>query len=601
MDIKILAFIRIIHTKDALLLAYFLYVSCSMKAHVSTVPKKVLRVSKKVLKAPKLILNMPKDILNMSWEMSLDLINASVDILGHPGKITEVPKQLLHMPVRVLNKVVKTFFTLNADFRDNSFLDQEAILIGLINKCKKTMFGKRYAFSEIKTIADFQNQVPIFHYHDFEPWVHYMLKWWEDITYPGKIDRFATSSWTTGTTAKYLPVTMEWLRKCHFKGSIDGLTFYIKNNPRSQFLNGKWLIIWGALSTNPYTGEENVWFISAILQKNTPWLGKILKEPQDDIAYIEDRENKLDAIVEYTVDKNITSINGQPWWLLNVLYRVLEYTGKKNISEVRPNLELFFRGWLPITLYKDQFEKLIPNPKMKYYQVYNASEWFFGIQDENDVDDMLLLTNHGTFYEFIALENYGTTNVPVLSLQEVELGKEYVIIITNCSGFWRYILGDVVVFTNLTPRKIKITGRTKYFIDMIGERMFLSHIEKAILETCKKTDTIIAEYTVWPHVYEWWREARGAHERIIEFIKKPEHMNIFTKTLDQELWTINPFYADERYSTKVLGFPIVHAAPTGTFYEWMKTKNKLGGQYKVPKVANDRKNIDEILGMINIS
>ena len=412
------------------------------------------------------------------------------------------------------------------------------------------------------------------------------------------MDWFATSSGTTATTSKYLPVTNEALKKCHFKWGIDGVTFYIKNNPKSQLFKGKWLLLWGVLGQNPYTGEENVWFISAILQKNTPWLGKILKEPQDDIAYIEDREAKLDAVVKHTVKKNITSINGQPGWLLTLLYKVLEYTGKKSILEVRPNLEVFFWWGLPITLYKEQLAKLIPGSQMKYYQVYNASEWFFAVQNENFADDMLLLTNHGTFYEFIPLEEYGTPEPTVLTLQDVEVQREYVMLITNHSGLRRYVLGDVIIFTQLKPWKIKITGRTKYMIDMIGERLFLNHVEKAFLETCKQTDAIVAEYTVGPHIYTWWQVATGAHEWLIEFVKKPDNMQHFTQILDQELCTINISYADERQRTKVLWLPIVHAVPTGTFYAWMKKHNKLWGQHKVPKIKNDRELVDEILEII---
>lgn len=561
---------------------------------MTTMKKKVIKVSKKVLKTPKMILDIPKGIL----EMWIDVLDLSIDILEHPEKITDVPKHLIDMPARVVYKLIKTFFTINANLQDSSFDDQEDILFWLIKKCKNTIFWNRYGFKQIRTIEDFQKKVPIFHYNEFESWVHTMLKGEENISYPTKIDWFAVSSGTTGTTSKYIPITKEWLKKNHFKWGTELLAFYVRNNPRSQFLKGKWLVIGWTFQKNIYTGEDNVGFVSAILQKNTPWFVKSLKEPQEDVSYIENREEKLDAIVKQTVHKDITFINGSPGWLLNVLYKVLEYTGKKNILEVRPNLEAFFRGWLPITLYKEQFETLIPSKKMKYYQVYNASEWFFGIQDENFVDDMLLLTNHGTFYEFIPLEEYKKNNYKAYTLQEVEVGKEYVIILTTCSGLRRYVIGDIIVFTNLTPWKIKITGRTKYFIDMIGERVFLSDIEKAVNETCKKTDAIIAEYTVWPHVYQWVQttdHSRGAHERVIEFVKKPENIQQFAAILDQELWIQNAYYLCERHETGVLWSPIIHSVPEGTFYGWLKSKNKLWGQHKVPKLANDRSILDEIL------
>jgi hypothetical protein len=564
---------------------------------MTTMKKKVISVSKKVLKAPKMILDIPKGVL----EMWIDVIDLSIDILENPEKITEVPKHLIDIPARVIYKIIKTFFTINANLQDSNFDDQEDILFGLIKKCKNTIFGNRYWLKQMKTIEDFQKKIPVFHYNDFEPWIHAMLKGEKNISYPTKIDWFAVSSGTTWTTSKYIPITKEGLKKNHFKWGTELLAFYVKNNPRSQFLKGKWLVIGGTFQKNIYTGEDNVGFVSAILQKNTPWFVKALKEPQEDVSYIENWEEKLDAIVQQTVKKDITFINWSPGWLLNVLYKVLEYTGKKNILEVWPNLEAFFWWWLPITLYKEQFEILIPSKKMKYYQVYNASEWFFGIQDENFVDDMLLLTNHGTFYEFIPLEEYKKNNYKAYTLQEVEVGKEYVMLITTCSGLRRYVIGDIIVFTNLAPRKIKITGRTKYFIDMIGERVFLSDIEKAITETCKKTDAIIAEYTVWPHIYQGVQTAdhsRGAHERIIEFIKKPQDIKEFATILDQELGIQNAYYLCERYETGVLGSPIINSVSEWTFYAWLKSKNKLWGQYKIPKLSNDRQIIEEIFEII---
>jgi phenylacetate-coenzyme A ligase PaaK-like adenylate-forming protein len=571
-----------------------------MNHQIKIIKKRAIRVSRNMLKAPKAILDIPKSLL----ELGIDVLDLSIDVLDNPEKITEVPKHLLNIPASIVDKIIKTFFTINRNAQSENFDDQEEIIFWLIKKCRGTMFGKRYGFRKIKSIQDFQNQVPIFRYKEYEPRVHAMLKGEEDIAYPWKIDRFAVSSGTTGTSSKYIPVTREWLKKNHFKWGTELMAFYIKNNPRSHFLKGKGLVIWGIFQKNVYTGDDNVGFISAILQKNTPWFIKGTKEPNESVAYIENREEKLDAIVQQTVNKNITFINGSPGWLLNVLYKVLEYTGKKNILEVRPNLELFFWGGLPITLYKDQFEKLIPSPKMKYYQVYNASEWFFWIQDENEADDMLLLTDHGTFYEFISMDEYHCTNPKVVTLQEVEVNKEYAMLITNCSGMRRYDIGDIIVFTKLQPRKIKITGRTKYYIDMIGERVFLSDIEKAVIEACKRTDTIIAEYTVGPNVYEWVNtvdKSRGAHERLIEFIKAPQDVHSFAKVLDQILCENHAYYACERLETGVLWSPIVHALPQGSFYTRLKSKNKLGGQYKVTKLSNDRSILDEVLKIANNS
>lgn len=504
----------------------------------------------------------------------------------------------LHAPRRVINKIIKTYLIVKSTFHKPSFTHQEHILFWLIEKCKNTLFGKKYGFTHIQTIKDFQNQVPIHHYKDFEQWIHYMLKGEKNVTYPGKIDRFATSSWTTWWVSKYIPVTKEWLKKSHMKWWAEALNFFCKNNPRSQFLNGKWLVIGWGFTVNPYTGEKNVGFISAILQKNTPLvIKKLLKEPQDNIAFLDDWETKINAIIKHTVHQNITFINGQPGWLLDFLYKTLEYTHKDNILQVWPNLELFFRWGLPIGLYKSQFEKLIPSANMKYYQWYNASEWFFWVQDKNFSDDLLLLIDHWTFYEFIPLEEYGTKNPHVFTLQEIETGKDYVIVLTTCSWLRRYVIGDVIKFTHLKPRRIQVTGRTKYFIDMLGERVFLDHIEKAILQTSKITGTIITDYTVWPKIFEWWW-VRWCHEWIIECIKTSVNEKEFAKIVDEELGKINNYYFDERHGTKVIGMPIIHMVKQWTFYQWFKSKNKLGWQHKVPKLSNDRIILDDLLSML---
>ena len=424
-----------------------------------------------------------------------------------------------------------------------------------------------------------------------------MLKGEKDITYPGKVDRFATSSGTTWGTAKYIPITKDNLRDSHFKWGLEIVSLYVKNNPRTQFFQGKCIAIWWGFSKNPYTGEENVGFISAILQKEAPWMGQYFREPKPEISYMENWEEKAQLMIEDTIHKNITSLNGQPSRGSNFLYKVLEYTGKKNILEVWPNFEFFFRGGMAIDLYRPQLEKLFGGTKVKLYQAYNASEWFFAAQDSNYTDDMLLFTKHGVFYEFIPTEEYGKENPIVLTLNEVETDKEYVILITNNSGLRRYVLGDTIKFTTLNPWRLKISGRTKYYIDVVGECVTSDYTDKALLEACKKTDTIATDYMLAPITYSGG-SIRGAYEWIVEFTKKPRDDHEFAKVLDKELCAINSYYFDERYDTKVLGEPTVHCVWQGTFYEWMKSKNKLGGQHKLPKVSNDRKNIDEILEMI---
>lgn len=501
-------------------------------------------------------------------------------------------------PRRVINKFIKTFLILKSNLHQPSYKHQEKIIFALIKKCKNTVFGKKYGFENIQTIEDFQNMVPISHYKDFEPWIMYMLKWEKDICYPGKVDRFATSSGTTWGTAKYIPITKDNLKASHFKGGLELLSLYIKSNPRTQFFQGKGIVIWWWFTKNPYTGEDNVGFISAILQKEAPWIGQYFREPKPEISYIENRDEKAQRMIEDTVNKNITFINGQPSRWSNFLYKVLEYTGKQNILEVWPNFELFFWGGMAVDLYRPQLQTLFWGNKVKLYQAYNASEWFFAAQDSNFTDDMLLFTNHGVFYEFIPAEEYGRENPTTLTLNQVEINKDYVILITNNSGLRRYVLGDTVKFTTLNPWRIKVSGRTKYYIDVVGECVTSDYTDKALLEACKQTDTIATDYMLAPITYSGW-SVRGAYERVIEFTKAPKDDQEFAKVLDKQLCNINSYYFDERYDTKVLGDPLVHCVKQWTFYAWLKSKNKLGGQHKVPKVSNERKNIDEILAIIS--
>lgn len=564
-----------------------------MKDKIKDLQERLLLASKKVLLAPKIVLSIPKNVL----EMGIDVLEASMDMLEHPWKVTDLPKQLFNLPSRVVEKIIKAYLIVNADLHQPSFANQKKILFELIRKSKKTSFWKKYNFDTIESVKDFQRQVPIFHYKDFEPWILRMVKGELDVSYPGKIDRFATSSGTTGGTAKYIPITKENLKTSHFRWGLESLSLYIKCNPKSKFFQGKWLVIGGGFTKNPFTGEDNVGFISAILQKTSPWIGQAFKTPGPDISYMEDREEKVKKTINLTTTQNVTSVSGQPSWMSNFLYRVLEETGKKNIHEIWPNLEVFLWWGMAIHLYKKQLEALMPNKNMKYYQIYNASEWYFAAQDANDTDDMLLFTDHGTFYEFIPFQEYGKENPTVLTLDQVEVDKDYVIMITNTSGLRRYVLGDTIRFTTLNPWRIKISGRTKYYIDVVGECVTADYSDRALLAAGNKTGVHAYDYMVAPVMYEGG-EIRWAYEWVIECENIPEDQEWFAKILDQELCNVNSYYYDERYDTKVLGEPIVHLVPKWSFYKRLQSKNKLGGQYKIPKLANDRRTMDEVLKII---
>ena len=413
----------------------------------------------------------------------------------------------------------------------------------------------------------------------------------KNIISPGYIEWFATSSGTTGTS-KYIPVTKKSLQSNHFKAWEAGLMYYIKANPTTSVFAGQSITIGGSFGINPYTGKKNVWFISAILQKSSPIRAKLMKQPKAKIAYLPDREPKVEKIINATSKKNITSIAWQPSRCSQFLLKVLEKTGAKNILEVRPHFQLVMRWWMSIELYKETFAQLLPSEQVQYYQIYNASEWFFAMQHANNRDDMMLFLNHWVFYEFIPLDKYLVWDYSIAhTIHTAKIDQEYVILVTTNAGLRRYVLWDTIVFTWLSPYTIKITWRTKYYIDLVGEVMWVSDIEKAVLNTCKQYNLSISDFTVGPHIETSWRKC---YEFIIWCKNHPQNSEWFINELDKwlcDFW----WYKDERIDTGVISEPIVHFVSPSVFYKRLEKKGKLWWQHKIPKVSNDRKLIEELL------
>lgn len=508
-----------------------------------------------------------------------------------------IRKKLTRFPNLVINKIARDIVKIRQWSKKESWQNQEEFLFNLINKCKNTIFGQKYQFWDIKTIEDFQNLVPIFDYKDYKPWIEYMLRGEKNIAYPGKIPLFAISSWTTWKEWKYIPITYEHLRKSQLRWWEKLLARYCKANPKTRMFSGKTIVIGWTFIKNPFTDKNNVWYITAILQKKTPLIWKLFKRPREQTAFIQDRELKSESIIKETLSKDITAITWQPSWCTQFLYKVLDKTKKDNIHEVWPNFEVFFGWWMSVDLYKDNLKELFPDPKFKYRQSYNASEWFFAIQNFNDRDDMLLLTNNWVFYEFIPKEEFGKQNPTVHTLKDVKVNQEYVLLITTNAGIRRYIIWDTVKFTEIEPfYMIKITGRTKYYIDVVGEWTTVEYTDKAIMNACSKTNSIAIDYTVWPIAPKL--NDRGAYERIIEFSKKPKDIKEFQKILDQELQTAFSNYFDERNYNNTLSELIVHQAKSGTFQKWLKSKDKTVWQSKIPKLQNNRDILDDILNFI---
>lgn len=501
------------------------------------------------------------------------------------------------MTNKIINRIVRSFFKRRFRFTRQNLKYQDKFILSQIKNSLHTKFGKEFFFDKIHSIKDFQNKVPLFHYEEFEPRIIEMMKGNKDISYPGTIPMFAKTWGTTSKAKKYVPITYDALKTNHFNGPKEMLSFYCKANPHTNLFSGKTIALGGWPDINPYTWENNIAYISAILQKEVPLLGHMFKEPNLDVAFIPDREKRIREIIKTTKNKNIVSMTGIPPRCLLLMKEIITQSWKEKIEQIRPNFELLITGWTRYQPYKKQFDKIRNSNKVKVRQVYNSSEGFFAVQDSNEENEsMRLLIKHGVFYEFIPLEEYYKGNYKALTLHEININQNYVIVITTNAGLRRYVLGDTVQFTSLNPFRIKITGRTKFFIDSFNEHMLVDHVNKAIEITCEKTNSSINEFTAGPNFEtDQWK---WAHEYIIEFIQEPIDLEEFIEILDQELQLANNNYAAKRDKDVIMQKVIVHKAPQKTFYNWMKENKKLGAQSKVPILMNDRSILDEILEII---
>jgi len=475
---------------------------------------------------------------------------------------------------------------------------QEEWFEQLISMAESTEWGRRYQYKSIENLTQFKERVPIQNYDTLKPYIERMLKGEKNVLWPSEIRWFAKSSGTTNDRSKFIPVSEEALEECHFKGGKDVLTIYFNNQPNARMFTGKVLTLGGSHQVSTINPDASFGDLSAVIMKNLPLWAELHRTPQLEIALLDNFEEKLEKIAQATKDVNVTSIGGVPTWNLVLFKRILEITGKKNMLEVWPNLEMYFHGAVNFGPYRDQFKALIPSDDMYYLENYNASEGFFGIQDTREPGDMLLMLDYGIFYEFLPLENLHDENPHTLTLDEVELDKNYALIISTNAGLWRYMIGDTIKFTSLTPFRIRVTGRTKHFINAFGEEVIIDNAEQALEEACQQTGAVICEYTAAP-VYFNGKDC-GAHEWIIEFEKKPNEFERFVDILDETLRRINSDYDAKRFKDLALRRPIVRRAPEGTFFNWMKEKGKLGGQHKVPRLANDREYVDAILKVIEL-
>ncbi|RBW59848.1 hypothetical protein DS884_08975 [Tenacibaculum sp. E3R01] len=469
---------------------------------------------------------------------------------------------------------------------------QNEVLFRLLNTAKNTELGKLHHFSSIDSYKKFSSQVPIQKYESIEPLIERCRKGEQNIFWPSQIRWFAKSSGTTNAKSKFIPVSDDAIENCHMKAGKDMLCLYINNNQNAQLFKGKGLRLGGSSAVyednNSYFGD-----LSAIIIENMPFWADFSSAPKQEVALMEEWETKMEAIIDETINENITSLVGVPSWMLVLLNRVLEKTGKNNILEVWPNLEVYFHGGVNFNPYREQYKKLIPKKSFRYYETYNASEGFFALQDQNNSEELLLMLDYGIFYEFIPMNQYNGENSIAIPLSEVKKDINYAMVITTNGGLWRYLIGDTIKFTSIKPYRIKITGRTKHHINVFGEELIIENTEEALKAACDKTNASIKDYTVGPIFMDGKKQ--GAHEWIIEFNKAPENLAFFTELLDNSLKTCNSDYEAKRYNNMTLSMPKIHKARKGLFYDWLKRKGKLGGQHKVPRLSNQREFIEELL------
>ena len=471
---------------------------------------------------------------------------------------------------------------------------QEELLMNLIRSSENTIIGKQYEFESIKSYSTFSERVPISTYEDLEPMIEKTRQGKQNVFWNTPIKWFAKSSGTTNAKSKFIPVSPEALEDCHYKGSKDLLCMYLNNNENSELFLGKSLRLGGSKQiyedNNSFFGD-----LSAILIENMPIWAEFSSTPSNKISLMSDWETKIASIINETKNENVTSFAGVPSWMMVLMNAVLEDTGKHHLLEVWPNLEVYFHGGVSFEPYREQYQKLLPKTDFKYYEIYNASEGFFAIQDLNNSNDLLLMLDYGIFYEFIPMDTFGKTNQKVLQLHEVQLDKNYALVITTNSGLLRYLIGDTIRFTSLSPFRIRVTGRTKHHINVFGEELMVENTDQAIAKACQLTNTEMVDYTVAP-VFMKDKE-KGAHEWIIEFKKNPKDIEQFQKLLDETLQSLNSDYEAKRTNNMTLNPLVLNVARPKLFYDWLKQQDKLGGQHKIPRLSNQRDYLEQLKAM----
>lgn len=500
----------------------------------------------------------------------------------------------------IFNSIVSWYFKKRIEevqrVIENPVQSQEIVFKDLIEHGAYTEFGEHYDFKSIKTFDDFRKRVPIHEYEDLKPYINKMMEGEQNVLWPSEIKWFAKSSGTTSDKSKFIPVSFEALESCQFKGGRDMLTFYCHNNPDTKIFEGKGLILGGSHQVNPANKSSYCGDLSAVLMNNLPFWVNILRTPKQKIALLDNWEIKLEQMAQATVNENVTSISGVPTWAMVLCDRLMEIKGADTMLDIWPNLELYMHGGVSFDPYRLEFQKRIPSKNMHYMESYNASEGFFGIQSHSNQDGMLLMLDYGVYYEFLPVSDIGNPDAKTYSIGEVETGVNYALIISTNAGLWRYMIGDTIEFTSLKPYTFRITGRTKLFINTFGEELMINNAEKAIAQASKLTNSVVRDYTAGPIYFQQGNKA--GHEWLIEFDTEPQDLQAFQEILDRTLKSVNSDYEAKRQGDLALHPPLIRVCNQGTFHTWLKQKDKLGGQHKVPRLSNDRGILEEILEII---
>lgn len=495
----------------------------------------------------------------------------------------------------LLGGVFKSRQTHIEAYTHNSEEIQRRVMTHLVQQGQRTQYGKTWGMNNVRTYEDFANRMPVTTYEELKGPIDRMRHGEADVLWPGVVKWFAKSSGTTNDKSKFIPVSADGLKNIHYKGGKDAVALYLRNNPKSKLFDGRSLILGGSHSPNYNVANSIVGDLSAILIENINPLANLVRVPKKSIALMPDFEAKREAIARQTLHANITNISGVPSWMLSVLVRVLELSGKNTLAEVWPGLEVFFHGGIAFGPYREQYHHLVGSSQMQYMETYNASEGFFGLQDAPGDESMLLMLDYDVFYEFIPMDEFGRDNATIVPLWGVMPGQNYAMVISTSCGLWRYIIGDTVMFASTQPYKFKITGRTKYFINAFGEELIMDNAEQGLAYACKTTGAEVLEYTAAPVFMD--AEAKCRHQWLIEFSRQPSSLDAFAKALDQRLQQLNSDYEAKRHKDITLQQLEVVVARPNLFNDWLKSKGKLGGQHKVPRLGNSRKNIDELLQM----